>query len=68
MSEMTIANKKLMLAGMFLSKFNRQGLEALGYKSLQEASDIDLAVGRIAVAAGVKCDGASTLKIEIGAR
>ena len=37
MSEMTIANKKLMLAGMFLSKFNRQGLEALGYKSLQEA-------------------------------
>ena len=68
MSEMTIANKKLMLAGMFLSKFNRQGLEALGYKSLQEASDIDLAVGRIAVAAGVKSDGASTLKIEIGAR
>lgn len=37
MSEMTIENKKLMLAGMFLSKFNRQGLEALGYKSLQEA-------------------------------
>jgi len=37
MSDMTIANKKLMLAGMFLSKFNRQGLEALGYKSLQEA-------------------------------
>ena len=37
MSEMTITNKKLMLAGMFLSKFNRQGLEALGFKSLQEA-------------------------------
>ena len=68
MSEMTIANKRLMLAGMFLSKFNRQGLEALGFKSLQEASDIDLAVGRIAVAAGVKSDGASTLKIEIGVR
>ena len=37
MSEMTVPNKKLMLAGMFLSKFNRQGLEALGYRSLQEA-------------------------------
>lgn len=128
MSEMTIENKKLMLAGMFLSKFNRQGLEALGYKSLQEAynsfafavggkpssvklymqefdpyfpnsrkgwrnrpirptrqglidefgglgleefselvrtqfagaADIDLAVGRVAVAAGVKSDSAST--------
>ena len=46
MSEMTIANKKLMLAGMFLSKFNRQGLEALGYKSLQEAyNSFALAVG-----------------------
>ena len=46
MSEMTIANKKLMLAGMFLSKFNRQGLEALGYKSLREAyNSFALAVG-----------------------
>ena len=46
MSEMTIPNKKLMLAGMFLSKFNRQGLEALGYKSLQEAyNSFALAVG-----------------------
>ena len=46
MSEMTIENKKLMLAGMFLSKFNRQGLEALGYKSLQEAyNSFALAVG-----------------------
>ena len=130
MSEMTIENKKLMLAGMFLSKFNRQGLEALGYKSLQEAynsfafavggkpssvklymqefdpyfpnsrkgwgnrpirptrqglidefgglgleefselvrsqfagaADIDLAVGRVAVAAGVKSDSASTFE------
>lgn len=46
MSEMTTENKKLMLAGMFLSKFNRQGLEALGYKSLQEAyNSFALAVG-----------------------
>lgn len=46
MSEMTIPNKKLMLAGMFLSKFNRQGLEALGYKSLQEAfNSFALSVG-----------------------
>ena len=46
MPEMTIVNKKLMLAGMFLSKFNRQGLEALGYKSLQEAfNSFALAVG-----------------------
>ena len=46
MSEMTIPNKKLMLAGMFLSKFNRQGLETLGYKSLQEAyNSFALAVG-----------------------
>ena len=46
MSEMTISNKKLMLAGMFLSKFNRQGLAALGYKSLQEAyNSFALAVG-----------------------
>ena len=46
MSEMTIPNKKLMLAGMFLSKFNKQGLEALGYKSLQEAyNSFALAVG-----------------------
>lgn len=46
MSEMTIANKKLMLAGMFLSKFNRDGLDALGYRSLQEAyNSFALAVG-----------------------
>ena len=46
MNEMTIRNKKLMLAGMFLSKFNRQGLEALGFKSLQEAfNSFALSVG-----------------------
>ena len=39
MSEMTITNKKLMLAGLFLSKFdrNKTGLKALGFKTLQEA-------------------------------
>ncbi len=34
---MDIANKKLMLAGLFLSKFNREGLQALGFSTLQEA-------------------------------
>lgn len=37
MSEMTIENKKMMLAGLFLSKFNREGLVALGIKTLGEA-------------------------------
>ena len=48
MSEMTIANKKLMLAGLYLSKFDRgkQGLKALGFKTLQEAyNSFALAVG-----------------------
>lgn len=36
-NRMGIANKKLMLAGLFLSKFNRDGLAALGFSSLQEA-------------------------------
>ena len=34
---MTIANKKMMLAGLYLSKFNREGLAALGLKTLGEA-------------------------------
>jgi hypothetical protein len=35
MSEMTIANKKLMLAGLYLSKFDngKEGLKALGFKT-----------------------------------
>lgn len=37
MSEMTIRNKKMMLAGLFLSKFNEDGYEALGYKNFNEA-------------------------------
>ena len=37
MSEMTIRNKKMMLAGLFLSKFDKQGYEALGYKTWNEA-------------------------------
>ncbi len=37
MSEMSVANKKMMLAGLFLSKFNRDGLSALGFKTLGEA-------------------------------
>ena len=48
MSEMTIANKKLMLAGLYLSKFdtNKEGLKALGFKTLQEAyNSFALAVG-----------------------
>ena len=48
MGEMTIANKKLMLAGLYLSKFDRgkQGLKALGFKTLQEAyNSFALAVG-----------------------
>ena len=48
MSEMTITNKKLMLAGLYLSKFDRgkQGLKALGFKTLQEAyNSFALAVG-----------------------
>ena len=48
MAEMTIANKKLMLAGLYLSKFdaNKEGLKALGFKTLQEAyNSFALAVG-----------------------
>ncbi len=37
MNEMSITNKKLMLAGLFLSKFDRSGLSALGFKTKQEA-------------------------------
>lgn len=37
MSEMSIRNKKMMLAGLFLSKFNEEGYEALGYTSFNEA-------------------------------
>ena len=37
MSEMLIKNKKMMLAGMFLSKFDRKGLAALGFNTLSEA-------------------------------
>ena len=37
MSKMTIANKKLMLAGLYLSKFNREGLASLGFRTLGEA-------------------------------
>ena len=48
MNEMTVANKKLMLAGLYLSKFdnNKEGLKALGFKTLQEAyNSFALAVG-----------------------
>ncbi len=34
---MEARNKKMMLAGLFLSKFNEAGYEALGYKSFAEA-------------------------------
>ena len=37
MSEMTVRNKKMMLAGLFLSKFDKVGYEALGYKTWTEA-------------------------------
>ena len=37
MTEMTPKNKKMMLAGLFLSKFDRAGYVALGYKSFAEA-------------------------------
>ena len=37
MSEMTVRNKKMMLAGFFLSKFDKVGYEALGYKTWTEA-------------------------------
>lgn len=37
MAEMTVKNKKMMLAGLFLSKFDRAGCLALGYKSFSEA-------------------------------
>ncbi len=36
-SDMSIVNKKLMLAGLYLSKFSREGLDALGYATWQEA-------------------------------
>lgn len=46
MSEMTIQNKKMMLAGLFLSKFDRDGLAALGFGTLREAyNSFALAVG-----------------------
>lgn len=37
MSEMTVRNKKMMLAGLFLAKFDKAGYEALGYKTWREA-------------------------------
>ena len=37
MSEMTVRNKKMMLAGLFLAKFDKVGYEALGYKTWKEA-------------------------------
>lgn len=37
MIEMAAKNKKMMLAGLFLSKFNEAGYLALGYKSFSEA-------------------------------
>ena len=37
MIEMAARNKKMMLAGLFLSKFNEAGYTALGYKSFSEA-------------------------------
>ncbi len=37
MSAMTVRNKKMMLAGLFLSKFNAAGVHALGYNSFNEA-------------------------------
>lgn len=37
MTTMTAKNKKMMLAGLFLSKFDRAGYSALGYKSFSEA-------------------------------
>ncbi len=37
MIEMAAKNKKMMLAGLFLSKFNEQGYQALGYKNFSEA-------------------------------
>lgn len=37
MSEMTVRNKKMMLAGLFLAKFDKVGYQALGYKTWREA-------------------------------
>ena len=37
MTEMTAKNKKMMLAGLFLSKFDKVGYTILGYKSFSEA-------------------------------
>ena len=37
MIEMAAKNKKMMLAGLFLSKFNEKGFSALGYKNFSEA-------------------------------
>ena len=42
MIEMAAKNKKMMLAGLFLSKFNQEGYAALGYKSFAEAATLDL--------------------------
>ena len=37
MADMTIVNKKLMLAGLFLSKFGKDALSALGFSTWKEA-------------------------------
>ena len=46
MSEMTVVNKKLMLAGMFLSRFSEEGLSALGFSTWHEAyNSLALSIG-----------------------
>lgn len=46
MSEMSLTNKKLMLAGMFLSRFSDAGLNALGFSTWHEAyNSLALSVG-----------------------
>lgn len=46
MSEMTVVNKKLMLAGMFLSRFSEEGLRTLGFTTWHEAyNSLALSIG-----------------------
>ena len=46
MADMTIVNRKLMLAGLFLSKFGKDALSALGFSTWQEAyNSLAFAIG-----------------------
>jgi len=46
MADMTIVNKKLMLAGLFLSKFGDEGIRTLGFRTWTEAyNSLAFAIG-----------------------